>query len=368
VSGATAEVLKAPFPYFGAKSGAAEMIWDRFGDVPNYVEPFAGSLAVLLGRPTPPRTETCNDADGLLSNAWRAIRLDPDAVAFYCDAPVVEVDLHAKHLTLVAQREQITARLMADPDFYDAKLAGWWLWGACNWIGSGWCSGKGPWVAEDGLMVKREGAGIRRKLPRLCSASAGVNPSPLQVGDAGKGVSRQLPHLGDAGKGVSRQLPHLGDGGTGVARASMSNPALYEWMQALSTRLRRVRICCGDWSRVTGDSVTTKHGMTAVLLDPPYAAEDADNDVYGTAYSGQVATDVRAWALQNGDNPLLRIAYCSYGDAPELEAAGWTTVPWKARKGYQSLNEDGGHNGHREVVMFSPACLRPVTSTQHTLF
>ena len=49
------EILKAPFPYFGGKLRVAAQVWERFGDAPNYVEPFAGSLAVLLGRPTEPR-------------------------------------------------------------------------------------------------------------------------------------------------------------------------------------------------------------------------------------------------------------------------------------------------------------------------
>jgi hypothetical protein len=30
-------ILKAPFPWFGGKSRVAEIVWDRFGDVPNYV-------------------------------------------------------------------------------------------------------------------------------------------------------------------------------------------------------------------------------------------------------------------------------------------------------------------------------------------
>lgn len=38
--------LKAPFPWFGGKSRVAPLIWARFGEVRNYVEPFAGSLAV----------------------------------------------------------------------------------------------------------------------------------------------------------------------------------------------------------------------------------------------------------------------------------------------------------------------------------
>ena len=45
---------KAPFPWFGGKSRVAHIVWDRFGNVPNYVEPFFGSGAVLLGVRTPP--------------------------------------------------------------------------------------------------------------------------------------------------------------------------------------------------------------------------------------------------------------------------------------------------------------------------
>ncbi len=32
--------LAAPFPYFGGKSRACETVWDAFGTVDNYVEPF----------------------------------------------------------------------------------------------------------------------------------------------------------------------------------------------------------------------------------------------------------------------------------------------------------------------------------------
>lgn len=53
--------LKAPFPWFGGKSLAASLIWERLGDVPNYVEPFFGSGAVLLARPHEPGIETIND-------------------------------------------------------------------------------------------------------------------------------------------------------------------------------------------------------------------------------------------------------------------------------------------------------------------
>ena len=46
-----AGTLAAPFPYFGGKSLACETVWAALGDPENYVEPFAGSAAMLLGRP-----------------------------------------------------------------------------------------------------------------------------------------------------------------------------------------------------------------------------------------------------------------------------------------------------------------------------
>jgi site-specific DNA-adenine methylase len=39
---------KTPFTYFGGKSDAAPAVWAALGDVAHYVEPFMGSLAVLL--------------------------------------------------------------------------------------------------------------------------------------------------------------------------------------------------------------------------------------------------------------------------------------------------------------------------------
>ena len=65
---ATNEQLTAPFPYFGGKRKVAQEVWRRFGDPKNYVEPFAGSLAVLLARPSPPKIETVNDLDGMIAS------------------------------------------------------------------------------------------------------------------------------------------------------------------------------------------------------------------------------------------------------------------------------------------------------------
>ena len=342
--------IDAPFPYFGGKSRIADEVWDRFGDVPNYVEPFAGSLAVLLARPSEPHIETVNDLDGMIANFWRAVTADPEAVAYWADWPVNEVDLHARHLWLVGQREDMTARLMADPDWCDAKIAGWWVWGICSWIGSGFCSGDGDWIAEDGEFRQRphlgnDGQGVHRKLPHLGDAGRGVHRQLPHLGDDGRGVHRQLPHLGNAGQGVHRQLPHLGDAGQGVL----------DWFTELAQRLRRVRVCCGDWSRVCGPTPTVKQGLTGVFLDPPYTFGEREADLY--VEDNDVAAEVRAWAIEQGTDPRMRIALCGYEGEHEMPA-DWECMAWKATGGYASQGDSSNENAARERVWFSPHCLK----------
>jgi hypothetical protein len=337
-------MISAPFPWFGGKSRVAEHIWPRLGDVENYVEPFAGSLAVLLARPKSRRrqTETVNDLDGFVANFWRAISHDPEAVAAWSDWPVNENDLHARHAYLVNARADLTARLEGDPEFYDVRIAGWWVWGICSYIGSGWCSGEGPWGVVDGRLVNR-------KLPHLGDAGRGINRQLPHLGNAGRGINRKLPHLGNAGRGINRKLPHLGNAGQGIL----------DWFTLLADRLRTVRVTCGDWTRVVTDSVTVRHGTTAVFLDPPYGDEIEQTRVYSTD-SGTVSDDVREWCLTNGDNPALRIALCGYaGEGHEaLEGAGWASHAWRTAGGYGGGRGGAGDtNRHRERVWFSPACI-----------
>ena len=106
--------LKSPFPWFGGKSKVSDIVWDRFGDVPNYVEPFFGSGAVLLNRPYQPATETINDMDCFVANFWRALQNDPEAVAAHADNPVNEADQHARHLWLVNNAD-FQERMKTDP-------------------------------------------------------------------------------------------------------------------------------------------------------------------------------------------------------------------------------------------------------------
>lgn len=72
-----------PFAYFGGKTTLADRIVDVFPPHGHYVEPFAGSLAVLLAKPVSPH-ETVNDLDGALMTFWRVLRDQPDALARVC--------------------------------------------------------------------------------------------------------------------------------------------------------------------------------------------------------------------------------------------------------------------------------------------
>ncbi len=138
-----------------------------------------------------------------------------------------------------------------------------------------------------------------------------------------------------------------------------STPDLFNYFRLLAERLRRVRVCCGNWSRVCGPTPTVKQGLTAVFLDPPYDQSHRDAELY--AVETNVASAVREWCFENGANPKLRIALCGYaGEGREpLEDHGWSLLAWKAKGGYgsQGTGTDGRENAARERVWFSPACV-----------
>jgi len=324
--------MRAPFPWFGGKSRIAKLVWPRFGDVANYVEPFAGSLAVLLGRPHEARVETVNDKDAYLANFWRALRHDPDKVAWHADSPVNETDLHARHQWLVHTGRSRVNRLLKDPDYFDAKIAGWWVWGQCLWIGSGWCANAG-WRGR--VNAGRAARGVNRVWRKKPGARRGDSA----------GVHRRALHRSGSRGAVGR----------GVHRCGLTpeTGGLYAYLHALATRLRRVRVCCGEWNRVLTPSVTTCIGVTGVLLDPPY-----EQSTRAICYSQDenISGAVRRWALSHGDDPKFRIVVCGY-EGEHTMPDSWECVPWKAHGGY-SRSARGVANRSRERLWFSPHCDR----------
>jgi len=293
--------MRAPFPYFGGKRSVAEAVWTRLGSPTQYIEPFCGSAAVLLAAPRPAALEVVCDASGFIANFWRAVKHQPGAVAEWADYPVSHIDLGARHGWLMAARDRLAA--LHDPEWPgDAQVAGWWLWGQCCWIGSGWCE----WIG-------------------------------------------QVPHAGNAGMGIQAigKVPHASDAGRGPLLWTSGGRAAWVWLHRLAGRLERVRVVHGEWSRCLNNHFGGAD--TAVFLDPPYRSYEA---LYGRG--AMVADEVEAWAREHAD---LRIALC--GHRGDYNLPGWDAVEWSRGR----LTYAGGKTTEEECVWYSPACL-PATREQ----
>ena len=288
----------APFPFFGGKRTVTDLVWSRLGAPKHYIEPFCGSAAVLLAAPQVSSLEVVNDVNGFIANFWRAVKHQPAQVAVEADYPVSHIDLGARHGWLMQQRERLGAELH-DPLWPgDARVAGWWLWGQCSWIGSGWCE----WS--------------------------------------------KVPHVGNAGMGIQAigQVPHVSDAGRGDLLTS-SGRAAWVRLHELAERLERVRVVHGDWYRCLNHHYGGTD--TAVFLDPPYRAYES---LYGCA---GVADAVEAWARENAE---LRIALCGHVGDYQLE--GWDAAQWDRGR----LTYNGGSTTDQECLWFSPACLPAVAT------
>ena len=325
--------LRAPFPYFGGKSAVAGLIWERLGSPKQYIEPFCGSAAVLLSAPVVAPLEVVNDLNGFIANFWRSVKYQPEKVAGWADYPVSHIDLGARHNWLM-DRAVALGDALQDPEWPgDAQAAGWWLWGQCSWIGSGWCNwGKVPYASDAGMGVQARG-----QIPHASNAGMGVQ------------ARGQIPHTSDAGMGVQARgrIPHTSDAGMGIQLTSGGLVAL-EWLHRLATRLERTRLIHGDWNRCLNNHYGGS--ATAVFLDPPYRG-------FEHVFSGalQIADAVESWAR---DHAMLRIALC--GLKGDYDLRGWDIQIWKRpRPTYL-----GSDTTNREAIWFSPACLPARKSVQ----
>lgn len=75
--------MKPPLSYFGGKTRVADRIAALLPTHGHYVEPFCGSLAVLLAKASS-KLETVNDLDGELMAFWRVLRDRPAELARAC--------------------------------------------------------------------------------------------------------------------------------------------------------------------------------------------------------------------------------------------------------------------------------------------
>jgi DNA adenine methylase len=75
--------VKPPFTYFGGKTSIADRIAALLPPHGHYVEPYCGSLAVLLARAPSPH-ETVSDLDRSLMTFWRVLRERPADLERHC--------------------------------------------------------------------------------------------------------------------------------------------------------------------------------------------------------------------------------------------------------------------------------------------
>lgn len=120
--------MRPPFPYYGGKMSVAGQIVDLLPSHEHYVEPFAGSLSVLLAKPAA-KFETVNDLHTELVTFWKVLRdrhvelarvcaLTPHSRAEY----VAAADLSGDELEVA---RKVWARLSQSRSALLGKKTGW---------------------------------------------------------------------------------------------------------------------------------------------------------------------------------------------------------------------------------------------------
>lgn len=350
--------LKFPAPYAGGKSRIAHVVWEALGSPNHFIEPFAGSCAVLLAKPDGPApVETVNDADGLLVNVWRALRYNPDAVWREIDGvPPMSLEVTARAKRSRRRSPELIARLAADlaedPEAHDPILAADWIYGSCCTIGSDWAGmmdlGRPPKGAREGALPEPGAPGTAAM--HLGDQGRGVFVAPYTGPSEPSVADVQSKHVGNAGHGVNGLiLPGLDKA---VRDAAARSQALRAWFQALSARMSRVRIRYGDWTKVLTPAVLSATGGTiGVFLDPPY-----DNGE-SWQYAGGVgcAPAVAEWGREHGHDPRFRIVLA--GHFGDHDLPGWKIHRWSRQGGYGCQAEGGNKDRHRECLWISPHCV-----------
>lgn len=296
------DTLRSPYPYFGGKSKIAPLIWERFGRLRHYIEPFAGSLAVYLSCPPHlrPKQVTVNDLDGMITNFWRSVKYSPRIVAEEARRPRSELDLIACHRELCKNRGNLTEKLVCDPIYHDPKIAGWWVWGMSTAVGDRW-----------------------------------------------------LQHYPDSDE-IRAALPKLETGGI----HSDYEGGLERWMQDLADHLTGTRILCGSWERaVSASTLEYRDWDTGIFLDPPYRGEHRRKNIYTfDVADAELHEQIEAFCLRVGAK--TKIALCGYEGDFNLPS-DWECLTWKATGGYSHKGGQGETNASRERIWFSPAAQNP---------
>ena len=362
--------MVAPFPYNGGKRRSSDEFWHKVGTPDVYIEPFVGSMAVLLGAPRPCKLEIVCDIDPFIVNFWRAMKQSPHDVARWADYPTYHHDLTARHHWLVNWMNNNAALLKQD-EFCDIQVAGWWVWGISNWIGGGWCIYTNPNDKRPMMQHTGNGAGVSANRFNLYDHRPSIDDR-----GGGRGVSVNRMNLHEkrpyirpsgGGRGVSAQrvegihekrpFIRMHPGGIGVSAQRLDidtrfigdGSRLFSMFEDISERIKNVKILYGDWKQVFEyQDEIDQYDDVAFFLDPPYLTEERSSQLYVTDVTGNssfVAQESYEWSREHENK--YKIAYCSHeGD---FDFSGWG-------KTLKTFSTYRNKNDKLDEINYSPAC------------
>ena len=132
----------------------------------------------------------------------------------------------------------------------------------------------------------------------------------------------------------------------------------HPWFFALAERLKRTYILCTDWSRCLSPTLLgitdTVHNPCGIFFDPPYATKGR-----GRLYrqdNETLALDVQKWAIENQDNPYLKICIAGYANDYNPFPDTWERVVWSTSQNRMGRKSKGNWD-RTECLWFSPNCL-----------
>ncbi len=292
----------APFSYFGGKRDIAPQVWEFFGArIKNYIEPFAGGMAILLARPNPSLVveerfvETVNDKDALVINAWRAMKhANPRELAELVETINSQQHLDSFKKDVYENYYMLNRLIRSGTERYHPYLAAMWIAGMKNAIGAGFAN----------------------------------------TADTYSKVSPRIVISGWPFGSAERYFKYM------------------------KYRLKHVNLMCLNWHELVGSPTrTTLQGETATFIDPPYPRKER-SPCYNED-DGSPSNAAAEWAIETirkDKANKFRIAFCGYRRLykKKFKAEGWTSISWKG-KGYGVQGDGRGRvNAAEETVWFSP--------------
>jgi DNA adenine methylase len=241
--------VKPPFAYYGGKMTLADRIVDLLPEHSHYVEPFAGSLAVLLAKPRS-EMETVNDLDRDLMTFWRVLRDRPTELE------------RAMLLTPHSRAEQEAAYDLDVTDDLERARRVWVLLS----------QGRGSTLRKTGWRFYRDPAGSTYSMPDYLTAYADrVPPTAARLHGVSLECRDALEVIRDYGKHPSVLLyceePYL---------ASSRNSTNYRHEMAGEQQHRELAEALGD--------------VRASVVLSGYASP-----LYEDLYGGWHRTELSAW-------------------------------------------------------------------------